>query len=172
MKIIVLGMCCRVSNTLKALDLKAESSLFEWMRSEKFSDILKITARVIRGEPVPITTRSGYGDDFLDDTDIRTIHYKGSLETVFARRSERFLEDIKSDEPILFIREDNSNISESQIHLFIDYIKSVNEKCNFKFLLFSEDKHPDFVPVEMPNVFHYALPQDRFEYERILRKLM
>ena len=170
MKIITLGMCCRVSNTLTALNLKAQSSLFEWMRSEKFSDILHIVEKVVRGEHVPITKRPGFADDFLDDTDIRTIHYLGSLETVFKRRSERFLDEIRGDEPILFIREDNLNITESQINSFIEYIQSVNDKCNFKFLIFSENV--EFIPIELPNLFHYALPKDNTQYETILKALI
>jgi hypothetical protein len=170
MKIVTLGMCCRVSNTLKALNLKAESSLFEWMRSEKFSDVLYIIGKVVRGEHVPITKRSGFADDFLDDTDIRTIHYLGSFETVFKRRSERFADMIRSDEPLLFIREEKSHISEAQINSFIEYIQSVNDNCKFKFLLFSETD--DFIPIELPNLFHYALPKDNNQYETFVKSLI
>lgn len=168
MKIVVLGMCCRVSNTLKALNMKAESSLFEWMRSEKFSDIVKITRKVVRGEAVPITKRSGFTDDFLDDTDIRTIHYLGTLEAVFERRAQRLLDHIKTDQ-ILFIREDNSNVTERDLSKFIDYILSVNPNCDFKFLLFSEKD--EFIPIRLDRVFHYKLPSELSEYQSIINKL-
>ena len=171
MKIVVLGMCCRVSNTLKALNMKAETSLFEWMRSEKFSDIVKITSKVVRGEPVSITKRAGFRDDFLGDTDIRTIHFLGNLDSIFERRSQRLLDYIKNDQsPVLFIREDNSNVTERDLSEFIDCILSVNPDCNFKFLLFSEKA--DFIPIKLDHVFHYKLPRDKVEYEAILRAIL
>lgn len=169
MKIVVLGMCCRVSNTLKALNIKAESSLFEWMRSENFDDIIKITDKVFRGEPIPITKRPGFNDDFLDDTTIRTIHYLGNLETIFDRRSQRLLDDIKKNEtPILFIREEQSTITEIQVSKFLECILSINKDCDFKFLLFSEN---DFIPIKLDKVFHYKLPKDKNEYHSIIKNL-
>jgi hypothetical protein len=168
MKIVVLGMCCRVSNTIKDLGRKAETSLFEWMRSEKFSDILTIIERIIKREPVEITKRPHFNDDFLHDTDIRTIHYLGRLDEVFIRRSDRFLSNITSSDPILFIREDGPDhlTTHSQINDFIQLLKTVNVNINFKFLLFS-----DLSQNQIEHVSHHKLPNNKAEYDRIISEL-
>lgn len=168
MKIVVLGMCCRVSNTIKDLGRKAETSLFEWMRSEKFSDILKIVERVVKRDPVEITKRPHFNDDFLHDTDIRTIHYLGRLDEVFIRRSDRFLSNITSNEPILFIREDSPDhlTTCDQINEFIQLLKTVNINLNFKFLLFSE-----FSQIKLEHVSHYKLPNNKANYGQIISEL-
>lgn len=171
MKIVVLGMCCRVSNTLKDLGKKAETSLFEWMRSENFSDILKIIERVVKREPVEITKRHHFNDDFLHDTNIRTIHYLGQLDTVFSRRSDRFLSSIINNEPILFIREDSRDYltTHDQINEFIQLLKTVNINLNFKFLLFSEAN--EFEQIKLEHVSHYKLPNNKANYGQIISEL-
>jgi hypothetical protein len=136
---ILLGTCCRISNTIINLNLKKKTGLFEWMRSEKFTDILSIVKKVVNNEPVEITSRSELpNDDFLADTEIRSTHCRGNFDEIFKRRSARFLDDIKSNNKIVFIRDDYVyNVTKENIEEFKQYIEKVNPKCKYNILLLS-----------------------------------
>ena len=154
---ILLGLCCRISWNIQKLNIEKETGLFEWMRSEKFSDINQIIKKVVNNENVEITQREQeqfVNNDFLANTDIRTMHYTDRLDEIFKRRSQRFLNYIKSDKMILFIREDHPGIltTKQDIEEFKNYITFVNPECKYKILLLSPES--DYNQIISENLLH------------------
>lgn len=150
-KIILLGSCCRISKEIRNLNLKDDlpNSLFEYTCNIHFDEVLKVINNIIKFDLLkePITMRINEPNDFfLYDTSIKTNHYNGTLEQkkrrdkslyeyIFRRRSLRFINDIKSGEPILFIRDTNKEITKKQYDEFNNIIKSINKKCYYKLLI-------------------------------------
>jgi hypothetical protein len=168
MKIIALGMCCRVSWMLQSLNLKGEDSMFEWVRSVNFEDILKIIRKVSNNESIEITERSSLpGNVFLDDTEIFTSHYnKENLPEIFKRRSQRFIDYIKSSDKILFIREDHYDYptNNNQIIELKDIIETINPNCNYKILLLSARENDISNKIDLEKVNHVLHTQDKDKY--------
>lgn len=168
MKIIALGMCCRVSWMLQSLNLKGEDSMFEWMRSVDFEDILKIIRKVSNNESIEIKERSSLpGNVFLDDTEIFTSHYnKIDLPEIFKRRSQRFIDYIKSSDKIIFIREDYYDYptNKNQIIELKDIIEKINPNCNYKILLLSARINDISNKIDIEKVNHILHTQDKEKY--------
>jgi hypothetical protein len=166
-KIITLGCCCRISNTLETLKIKQINSFCEYTKTDYFSDILIIIKMILEKQNVEITTRKEFKDLFLEDTNIRTTHYPNFKE-IFDRRSQRFLDDIIDNKPILFIREDFENIYTTYDYIkeFYDLIYKYNPSCNFKFLLFSSGDIFSF-----KNFYQYKLPDNNETYLQIIKSI-
>jgi hypothetical protein len=168
MKIVALGMCCRVSWMLQSLNLKGENSMFEWMRSVNFEDILKMLRKIANGESIEIQERSTLkGNVFLDNTEIHTCHYnKIQLEEKFKRRSERFIEYIKSSDKILFIREDFNDYptKKNQIIEFKNIIEKINPNCDYKILLLSAKQDDLLNKIDIEKVKHILHTPDKEKY--------
>lgn len=177
-RIITLGSCCRVMWTLQNMDLRQQSCLFDWMKSDYFSDVLRILQLLADNQT--ITYRKDYDigqDDFLHDTRIRTLHYNGRIEEVFTRRSQRFLDDVRSEQNILFLREDPDGIhtTNSELENFEKIILQINPKCNFKMILMTSSHY--FQTHEPITHFswlqHHARPDnDDQKYKKILMEYM
>ena len=166
---ILLGTCCRISNTISDLNLKKHTGLFEWMRSEKFTDILSIVKKVVNNEYVEITSRSELpNDDFLADTEIRSIHFRGNFDEIFKRRSARFLNDIKSNNKIVFIIDDYVyNVTKENIEEFKQYIEQVNPHCKYNILLVSPREK--FNKITTEKLYHELY--DEAKYIEYLKKI-
>ena len=174
MKIILLGLCCRISHTIEKLNLKRESSVFEWVRSVNFKDIIKIITKIVKNEEIIISQRYyNPGNDYLDDTDIHTTHYLGRYKEVFERRSNRFLNDLTDiNDNILFIREDIEDFptSREDIFQFEKIIKEKNKQSKFKFLLLSPNEI-NYI-TDIPFLTHTKRPDDLIEYNILINKLI
>ena len=72
-KIILLGKCCRISNDIIDINLKTETSLFEWVWTDTLTEINTIIQRLINDEPIIINRIDG--NDYMDGTNIKTSHY-------------------------------------------------------------------------------------------------
>jgi hypothetical protein len=169
MKIITLGKCCRVSQQLRQLDLNGKDSMFEWMKADKFKDILKIISMAINGNEINITTRQELPENaFIHDTSIRTTHYKmDELPEIFKRRSLRFISDIQGNEPILFIRDDDDDdLCESDLVEFKGMVESINSKCIYRILLMSP--HYKYHEIKMDKVIHVMHKENISEYQQLI----
>lgn len=74
MKVIPIGRCCRVTTDIIRLNLKSETSLFEWSWSDTLHEINFVIQKLINNEP--ITTIRGGGNDYIEGTNIKTAHYQ------------------------------------------------------------------------------------------------
>lgn len=151
-KIILLGRCCRVSFDMIDLQLKSESSLFEWVWSDTLNEVNIIIKKIINNEPILINRKDN--NDYMNDTNIKTSHYLNkNYNEIVIRRSERFLNDIKTQKEILFIRDDTLNtIKIEEIEQFFIYIKQINPILSFKFLLLSSSNL--YQEIKFPNLYH------------------
>ena len=175
--LVLLGKCCRITNTIIELKLNEKTSLFECYASENFKDILTILDKVVNNVPVEITTGHYQDNDYLANTEIRTTHYPGTSFETFKRRSDRFIEELKlstmnNKKIMLFIREDDSvDTTKEDLQLFDSLIKKVNPECDYRFLLTSSSNVPK---IQLEKVLHenYAKEKEKYlEYIQITLNL-
>ena len=151
-KIILIGRCCRVSLDMININLKTETSLFEWVWSDTLNEINIIIQKLINNEPILINRIND--NDYIVDTNIVTSHYINTdYKEIVLRRSNRFMNDIINNKNILFIRDDVlSTIKYEEIEHFYSLIKIINPELSFKMLLLS---HKDcFNEIIYPNLHH------------------
>lgn len=151
-KIILIGRCCRVSFDTIDINLKTETSLFEWVWSNTLNEINIIIKKLINNEPILINRIDG--NDVMADTNIITSHYLNkNYEEIVIRRSKRFMNDIINNKDILFIRDDVlGTIQYEEIHNFYSLIKTINPSLFFKMLLLSDSNN--FNEIIYPNLYH------------------
>ena len=133
-KIILIGRCCRVSLDMVDVNLKSETSVFEWTWTNTLNEINIIIQKLINDEPI-LTTRTN-GNDYIDGTDIVTSHYiNTNYNEIISRRSKRLMNDLINNKDVLFIRDDIlETIKYEEIQNFFSLIKSINPLLSFKML--------------------------------------
>lgn len=151
-KLILIGRCCRVSNDIIDINLKSETSLFEWVWTNTLNEINIIIQRLIKNEPILINRIDG--NDYMEGTNIVTSHYLNKdYKEICNRRSKRFMNDIINNKEILFIRDDFlGTIQYEEIRHFYSLIKTINPKLSFKMLLLSNGNN--FTEMIYPNLHH------------------
>jgi hypothetical protein len=137
-KIILIGSCCRISYDIISLNLKGETSLFEWVWTNTLNEVNIIIEKMINN--IQIKTIRRDGNDFLVDTNIKTCHYLNkNFDEIVHRRAVRFMNDILHNTEVLFIRDDSfKSVKYEEIDCFYSLIKQINPNLSFKFLLLSE----------------------------------
>jgi hypothetical protein len=151
-KIILLGRCCRVTFDMINIGLKGKTSLFEWVWSNTLTEINTILEKLINHIDIEIL-RDGYNDRLVD-TNIITEHYiNKDYKAIVDRRAARFLNDLRTDSEILFIRDDVlGTIQYDEIDKFSNLIKQINPNLEFKLLLLSDQQH--YIALDYPNLYH------------------
>lgn len=151
-KIIPMGSACRVTWDMIKLNLKAETSLFEWVRSDTLGEVNCILEKLINNVPIEIYRCNGH--DVLVDTLIRSLHYLNKdFSTILARRSARLLNDIRQNKELLFIRDDQyGTIEYEEIAQFCQLIETIHPTLNFKILVLT--KEPMFRPIVHPRLYY------------------
>lgn len=162
--IILLGEGCQISWDFDKLQIEKTRSIFEWFLSVKFTDILYIINKLISGDELCVTRQDIYrGNLFMDKTDIRTTHYiESKLVDVLQRRGSRFIDQVKSDEPILFVRYEHSEYSTSKddIFEFDKLIKMINPDCRYNLLLFASHGKTNLLEDLPGNAYHVLYNSD------------
>ena len=160
-KIILIGRCCRVSYDIIDMNLKSETSLFEWVWTDTFNEINIIIQKLINHEPI-IINRIG-NDDYMENTNIKTCHYlTKDYKEIVIRRSKRFINDIINNTELLFIRDDVlDTIKYEEICHFYSLIKTINPKLSFKMLLLSSADN--FQEIIHPNLYHKIYDKSLYE---------
>lgn len=157
MIIILLGEGCQISWDFDKLEIEKTRSIFEWFLSVKFTDLLYIIKKLSVGETLKVTHQNVYpGNLFMDETDIRTTHYSESdLEQVLKRRGDRFINHVKSNEKILFVRYEHAEYSttEDDIHEFNTLIRGINPECQYNLLLCAKPGKQTLL-ADIPNLYH------------------
>lgn len=167
-KIIPLGSNCGITLILQNLKIKKETSLFEWFRSRSLNGINKVIQHIYEnGINDNIIGKCGacgeigkgvsfFGDKTYYDC-VESYHYNlNEYKKIYIRRAERFIDSIKNEKSILFIRIDNESrpTTKEEVNEFINLIKSMNPHLDFTFLLVSCIIHEiNFVPIDIKNNF-------------------
>ena len=112
---------------------------------------------------IPIQSIRRDGNDYLVDTNIVSSHYLSKDHSkIINRRAIRFVNDIQTNNEILFIRDDCTNtIYQEEIILFYSLIKHINPTLVFKFLLLSEQNH--FKHIYYENLYHNIYNSSLYE---------
>jgi len=147
-KIIILGRCCRITHDTIDIQLKTETSLFEWVWSDTLTEINYIIQRLIDDKPIIINRIDG--NDYMDGTSIRTSHYVNKdYAEIVKRRARRFMDDITGGPDLLFVRHDAlTTITANEIEQFCRLIQTINPFLSYKILLLSNTE------IIHPNVCH------------------
>ena len=148
MIIVPIGSCCEITYKLEKLENKNERSPFEWHFSFNFKDILKVFNNISNCEEVSdplsslvFSSKQGLNVG-IDDTDIYTSHYRDidKYRVIMERRTRRMIDNIKSNEKIVFIRQITDNgvrtfPTDEEMSKFKEYIYKINPSCKYKVLL-------------------------------------
>jgi branched-subunit amino acid transport protein AzlD len=137
-KIIPLGFSCNVSFLSQDTGMKEETSLFEWLQSDKLeyiTDIIndikdKIDTNIIKGVDHRV---------HVLHENVWTNHYTlEEYKIIFERRAKRFLDIIKEpSKTVVFVRINPFCIftTHEEIDNFVKAIISINPTLNIKFLI-------------------------------------
>lgn len=140
-RIIVLGEACNITFELERHGLRGPSSIFEWHVIKDFDDVIRVIEMLRDGKDIFYTTKEDMpGNKFLVGLDIRTGHYeKVDYMEIMRRRAERFISDVKSENKIVFVRYDESELrlTTDQVNRFNETILKINPNCVFKMAVFS-----------------------------------
>ena len=136
--LIPLGYHCNITYLTQQLGIKTETGLFEWLESKK----LQYITDLINSIRVAIDPEIVQGTDnyiYLLHTHLYTFHYTiDAYRTMFKRRAQRFLDQIKGAKNILFVRI-NPYVAEDttaqEIANFCAEIRAINCNASIKFLL-------------------------------------
>jgi hypothetical protein len=172
--IILFGEGCQISWDIEKLKInKGKTGLFEWFLSVKFSDINKIMSKLANNEQLIMTRQNEFPNDiFMDETNIRSTHFKSHLfvDTI-NRRAARLISNIKSENYLIFIRYEHCEYTTTleDIELFHSYIIQINPNCQYKLLLFKAlDTNPTLIH---DNLIHLS-PKDKINLLNILSDLV
>ena len=118
-KIIFLGRCCRLIYDMIKLKYKEKTALFDWTWTDTLTEINTILTKIMNNEDVAIS---------------------------FDRRAKRFLDDLKTNDKILFIRDDIlGTIKYDEICRFNSLIKNYNPDLKYTMLLLSKEINEQIV---------------------------
>jgi hypothetical protein len=141
--LIPLGCHCNITFLQQELRIKRETGLFEWLQSDKLSYITDIINSIKDGIDTDII--KGVNKNlYIINKKIFTFHYNlEEYKKIFTRRAKRFLEQIKNETEILFVRinafttplGERLFTSEEEINNFGEAIHSINSNLKIKFLM-------------------------------------
>ena len=111
--------------------VKQESSLFEWIWSNTMTEINYVLRKLLNNEQVCVVRRGE--NDFIEGTEIVTSHYiNKNYQEIFNRRASRFIKDVKSDNQILFVRDDfMTTIQREELVTFCELVRGFNPDAEF-----------------------------------------
>ena len=162
-KIIPVGCHCNITYLLQHLNLKKETTLFEWFQSQTLSAINDTLTKIDWLNPNTDIVRAVTDKTIqLGNIDVNSMHYKEEeFKPIFLRRAERFYNTIQNNDRILFIRLniDYFKTTLEEIEQFMSIIESMKlNNANIhkmKFMLISTVVNKeDFVPIQHDCVIH------------------
>ncbi len=154
MKLIVLGSDCSITFQCIDLNIKEESSLFEWHAVPTFKDINSILNELVKKGSIDIQQKESLpGNLCMGTTNIYTSHYSIDLYAgILKRRWERFVSHINTT-PVLFIYEDFGGLTtKDDIQEFKKILSRINPSADYKLLLLSNEEH--YSQIQEEKLFH------------------
>ena len=145
---------CAIKQSIINYNIQSETLFFDWLVCS-----LKSVNEVIEGKEISLDKNSIVYPNNLKTTsitfknfdllishhDINEPNEQNILDTTekYKRRYIRFIETIKNQKIIFFIRycKNINNIEEEQINIFYKNISNINNKLVFKFILVSDDNN-------------------------------
>ena len=161
-----LGCHCNITYLLQHLNLKKETTLFEWFQSDTLSAINDTLSKIDWLNPnTDLVTVLNAKEIQVGNKDLTSMHYTmDEFKPIFLRRVERFYSTIQTNDRILFIRLNISYFKTSleEIEQFMSIIESMKlNNANvhkMKFMLISTVVNKeDFVPIQHERVIHHYI---------------
>jgi hypothetical protein len=146
--IIPLGETCNITFLMQNAGFKKETYLFEWFVSRKLPDITTVLLKIVTNTDQDIIKQVGE-HTYIENGNIFSGHYTAeNFKFIYERRRDRFIETIKTELSLLFIRFEASKhiYTYKEIDEFIDAIHCINPDCSIKLLLI----HPEPYTLDHP----------------------
>jgi len=175
MEFVSLGSSCSIAYNLNEYKLRKEAYPFDWTRTNNlnnvsiaidtlFDDFLNLDKFKFKcfSKNFEVNGKLGsyiyYNDccSFFHDFNglISEIDTK-EFEDKYKRRINRFINLLKSDKEITFIREEFRKLNKNKIVRFIKSIKNLNKNINFSLIIITNDLN--YQSMEIDNVtFYYS----------------
>ena len=170
---ISLGSTCCITQQLKNHNLRQNAYPFDWIRitnlnnvskllDNHFYDFLKFEEiqfiefsdrfliNNVSGSYIYKNKYCGFYHEFSEMLDENTYNL---FKNKYERRIERLFELLKSNNEIIFIREEIGKIKISKIINLIDKLKKINSKMNFEIIIIANDRKCQ--EIELDNVKFY-----------------
>lgn len=154
MKLIVLGGDCSISFQCINLNIKEESSLFEWHAIGDFKQVNGVLKEFLEKGMVDIQVRESLpGNLFMGSNHVHSAHYTIDMYPgLIKRRWDRFVSHVNSTF-VLFIYEDFGGLTTKEdIQEFKQLIERMNPSADYALLLLS--KEDNFSQIQEDRVFH------------------
>ena len=158
-----LGCHCNITYLLQHLNLKKETTLFEWFQSDTLSAINDTLSKIDWLNPnIDMVSVADKESIQVGNRELRSMHYKvDEFKPIFLRRAQRFYNTIQNNDRILFIRLNVSIFKTTleEIEQFMSIIESMklnnDNVYKMKFMLISTVVNKeDFVPIQHERVIH------------------
>ena len=165
---IPLGNSCSISYNLKVNNLRKFAYPFDWVRIQNLNNISLLIQNNFDGFLDLSKFRFKYfSNKFNVNNKFESYIYSNEYCTFFhdfdnyiekfdasifikkyERRIKRFLEVIKSNNKLIFIREEFGKINKNKIYNFISVIKNINPKIDF-YLIIITNKYIEFEDINV-----------------------
>ena len=161
-----LGCHCNITYLLQHLNLKKETTLFEWFQSDTLSAINDTLSKIDWLNPnIDMVSVADKESIQVGNRELRSMHYKvDEFKPIFLRRAQRFYNTIQNNDRILFIRLNVSIFKTTleEIEQFMSIIESMklnnDNVYKMKFMLISTVVNKeDFVPIQHERVIHHYI---------------
>tara|TARA_B100000524_G_C23625429_1_gene361327 strand:- start:107 stop:715 length:609 start_codon:yes stop_codon:yes gene_type:complete len=159
MTYVSLGASCSIAYNLKKFDLRNEAYPFDWTRTlnlnnickaidNEFKDFLNLNkfelkkldeSFFIEGNKCSYIYKNDYCSFYHDFYDEITKIDVNTFKQKYKRRIVRFLELLKSDKEIIFIREQIGKLNVNKINNLIKSLNNYNKNMNYKIIIITND---------------------------------
>lgn len=171
--ILSLGYHCNVVYLQKHLNIKKETTLFDWFQSDELTYITDVLEKLNWHDPDTTLIKKSikYPNDIeLCHEEVSSSHYTvEEFKPIFLRRAFRFLNTLKNNK-VLFVRINISTAKTTleEIERFRNVISRIcddsNITKNMKFMLISTVLNKDeFVPIKHEWVIHHCILRSDIE---------
>ena len=162
---IPLGFHCNITFLSQDIRMKHETSLFEWIQSEKLQYITDIINNIKDTININIIKGSDKNIHILHEK-VFTYHYElEEYKSMFMRRAIRFLDIIKTSKELLFIRINPIYYSTTtdEINNFCEAIHSIQPALDIKFLMIHKiHDYSNYTPLDVSKISSATLIQKEF----------
>jgi hypothetical protein len=171
--LVPLGFNCNVTYLNQALCIKKETGVFEWFDSRRLQRITDVIECMTRDPSCNVVHASGASVCLLHP-DLFSNHYDTEeFRPIFARRYQRFLEIVKTQPRLFFVRVNPYQrfTYKEEIERFAESIHRINSRVMIVFLLIDTIQHDSekkILSVER----HFLSFHHRFFYKKDMRDIL
>jgi hypothetical protein len=172
--IVPLGKTCLISFLMENAKLRNETSLFEWFVVNSLQTITTIIENAALNTQPQISVRNdGNVGVQIIDMNMYSGHYSvDEYIPKYGRRASRFIETIRSNSRILFLRyEDGELPQQKEVDDFVTTLRNINPDLEIKVVLVrSSNKKESDIRFDHPILNYEYIPNEYISTDDILCK--